>query len=210
MEETKGRQIAMDELEPPKPAAAPKEKKGRRTLYFHPELSTVIASAEVTAKYFGVTAQTLSNWVKAGCPRFEYGYYDLKAVTEYRQRVTGQGGGPIQDDPKSLEEMSPQQLKVYYDQKLKAAQAEAAETRNEILSGKLLERDEVVRGLRDFAVILKRSLQGLGKKLSREASATLGPTESRRFGRLMADTIDEALEQLALEGVYRYGEDEEG
>lgn len=157
-----------------------------------------------------MTAQTLSNWVKAGCPRFEYGYYDLKAVTEYRQRVTGQGGGPAQEDPKSLEEMSPQQLKVYYEQKLKAAQAEAAETRNQLLSGRLLEREEVVRGLREFGVILKRSLQGLGKKLSREASALLGPTESRRFGRLMADTIDEALEQLALEGVYRYGEDEDG
>ena len=106
--------------------------------------------------------------------------------------------------------MSPQQLKVYYEQKLKAAQAEAAETRNQLLSGRLLEREEVVRGLREFGVILKRSLQGLGKKLSREASALLGPTESRRFGRLMADTIDEALEQLALEGVYRYGEDEDG
>lgn len=208
MEETRGRQIAMDELEPPKPAAAPKEKKGRRTLYFHPELGTVIASAEIAAKYFGVTAQTLSNWVKAGCPRFEYGYYDLKAVTEYRQRITGQSGGPIQDDPKSLEEMSPQQLKVYYDQRLKAAQAEAAEIRNQLLSGGLLKREEVVRQLRDFAVVLKRSLQGLGKKLSQEAAVTLGPTESRRFGRLMGDTIDEALEQLALEGIYRYGEDE--
>ena len=72
MEEIKGKQLGMDELAPPKPAAP--EKKGRRTLYFHPELATVIASAEVAAKYFGVTAQTLSNWVKAGCPRFEYGY----------------------------------------------------------------------------------------------------------------------------------------
>lgn len=207
MEEIKGKQLGMDELAPPKPAAP--EKKGRRTLYFHPELATVIASAEVAAKYFGVTAQTLSNWVKAGCPRFEYGYYDLKAVTEYRQRVTGQSGGPSPEDPRSLEEMSPQQLKVFYDQKLKAAQAEAAETRNQILSGKLLEREEVVRGLRDFAVILKRSLQGLGKKLSREASSALGPTEARRFGRLVTDTIDEALEQLALEGVYRYGDEDE-
>ncbi len=208
MEESKGRQMTMAELEASKPAA-PQEKKGRRQLYFHPELATVIASAEIAAKYFGVTPQTLSNWVKAGCPRHEYGYYNLKAVTEYRQRVTGQSGGPSPEDPRSLEEMSPQQLKVFYDQKLKAAQAEAAETRNQILSGKLLEREEVVRGLRDFAVILKRSLQGLGKKLSREASSALGPTEARRFGRLVTDTIDEALEQLALEGVYRYGDEDE-
>lgn len=207
MEEIRGKQLGMGDLEASKPAA-PQEKKGRRSLYFHPELLTVIASAEIAAKYFGVTSQTLSNWVKAGCPRYEYGYYDLKAVTEYRNRVTGQGAGPVPEDPKSLEEMSPQQLKVYYEQKLKAAQAEAAETHNQILSGKLLEREEVVRGLRDFAIILKRSLQGLAKKLSREASSTLGPTEARRFGRLMNDTVDEALEQLALEGVYRYGEDE--
>ena len=107
MEESKGRQMTMAELEASKPAA-PQEKKGRRQLYFHPELATVIASAEIAAKYFGVTPQTLSNWVKAGCPRHEYGYYNLKAVTEYRQRVTGQSGGPSPEDPRSLEEMSPQ------------------------------------------------------------------------------------------------------
>ena len=208
MEEAGGKQITMEDLEASKPAAPAKERKGRRQLYFHPELSTVIASAEITAKYFGVTPQTLSNWVKSGCPRFEYGYYDIKAVTEYRGRVTGQLSGPA-EEIKDPEKMTPQELKVYYDQKLKAAQAEAAETRNQILSGKLLEREEVVRGLRDFAVILKRSLQGLGKKISREASSALGPTEARRFGRLMADTIDEALEQLALEGVYRYGDEAE-
>ena len=65
MEESKGRQMTMAELEASKPAA-PQEKKGRRQLYFHPELATVIASAEIAAKYFGVTPQTLSNWVKAG------------------------------------------------------------------------------------------------------------------------------------------------
>lgn len=206
MEEVQGKQITMEEVEASKPAAS-KEKKGRRQLYFHPELSTVIASAEIAAKYFGVTPQTLSNWVKAGCPRYEYGYYDIKAVGEYRLRVTGQTSGPAAGDPKKPEDMTPQELKILYEQRLKAAQAEAAEIRNQLLSGKLLEREGVVRQLRDFAVILKRSLQGLGKKIAREASSALGPTEARRFDRLMTDTIDEALEQLALEGVYQYDGD---
>lgn len=74
-------QVSMEQLEAEQ-SASPKRKAA--PLAFDEELNTVIMSSELTAKYFGVSQQTLSNWVRAGCPRYKYGFYDLKEVSEYR------------------------------------------------------------------------------------------------------------------------------
>ena len=55
-------------------------------LYF--EDGTVVLCTRLTAAYFGVTAATLSNWTRSGCPQLRRGYYDLMA---------GQTGGASGD-----------------------------------------------------------------------------------------------------------------
>ena len=53
-------------------------------LYF--EDGTVVLCTRLTAAYFGVTTATLSNWTRSGCPQLRRGYYDLKAVLDWRTR----------------------------------------------------------------------------------------------------------------------------
>ena len=65
-------QVSMEQMEAEQ-SASPKRKAA--PLAFDEELNTVIMSSELTAKYFGVSQQTLSNWVRAGCPRYKYGFY---------------------------------------------------------------------------------------------------------------------------------------
>ena len=43
-------------------------------LYF--EGGAIIACTRLTAEYFGVTPATLSNWMRAGCPRYKHGYWE--------------------------------------------------------------------------------------------------------------------------------------
>lgn len=164
------------------------------------ELNTIIASADITAKYFGVTKQTLSNWVKNGCPRVKYGFYDIKAVSEWRIEASGIGAAPEND--KDLETMSLKNQKVYFEKQLKAAQADAAQMRAAIMKGDYLERKIAVDDLKSWAVVLKRSLLGLGRAISRDVASALSPAEARRFDKQITDTINDALDQLSTEGCY--------
>jgi phage terminase Nu1 subunit (DNA packaging protein) len=187
-------------------ARAPRKGKGKRSgeaLYFDAELGTIIASAETTAAYFGVTQPTLSNWVnRDGCPRHKYGYYDIKAVTLHRQKMEGIGESP--EEERDVEKMSMTQQKVYFETQLKSARAEAATLKTAILRGEYLKRDDVVKDLKRFAGLLKRSLQGLGRRLSREAAAHVSADEARQFNAIIGGTLDEALQQMSVDGVYRY------
>ena len=191
----------VDQMEE-QPSQLAEEKRGRRpAVYFDAQLGTIIASAEVTAGYFGVTKQTLSNWVKAGCPRHRYGYYNIKEVSEHRQKVTGAIASP--EEERDVEKMSLSQQKLFWEQRYKAAQAESAEFKGDVLRGEYLRREVVVGDLKRFAVVLRRSLQGLGRKLSREIASQIGAIEARRFDQLITSTVDDALMQLSVEGVYR-------
>ena len=177
-------QVSMEQMEAEQ-SASPKRKAA--PLAFDEELNTVIMSSELTAKYFGVSQQTLSNWVRAGCPRYKYGFYDLREVSEYRFKVAGPMKTP--ESERDLESLPVQQQKLFYEQRLKAAQAEAAEYKNEIAKGEYLPREQVVNDLRKFCVVLKRSLQGLGRRISRDVASQLGPVEARKFDRTIKDML---------------------
>lgn len=193
----------VDGMEDDRASRGEKRRRAGEAIYFDAELGTVIASAEVTAAYFGVTQQTLSNWVnRDSCPRHKYGYYDIKEVTAHRQKMEGLGAAP--DEERAVEKMTLAQQKIYYEQRYKAARAEAAELDTAVRRGDYLKRDDVVGDLKRFAGLLKRSLQGLARRLSRETASHIGADEARRFDALIGGTVDEALRQMSVEGVYRY------
>ena len=150
--------------------------------------------------YFGVTVQTVTNWAKDGCPRVKYGYYDLRELLEYRARK--EGLLDQQDSETDVDKMSIKAQKTYFEKQLRAAQAEAAQLRTGILRGDYLERGRVVSDLKRWAIVLKRSLSGLGKAISREVATTLDPAEARRFDARISEVINEVLEQLAVERCY--------
>lgn len=187
--------------EPDKSGLVPGEQEKKAGVYFDQQQNTVVIASALAAKMMGVTQATLSNWVKDGCPRFGYGWYDVKALLEYKARKDGVTAGDEETDP---EQMGLKQKKLYQEARLKEAQAEDALLKNQLNRGELLERETVIRELKQFAVVLKSSLQGLGKQLAQDVASQISADEARRFDRQITDTVNDALEQLAVEGVYRY------
>lgn len=177
------------------------EKAKDAQIWFDDDGNTVIACTALAAKYFGVTSQTLSNWVKDGCPKQSYGFFDLKAVSEYRQRVLV-GTAPAPADEKDIDKMSIGQLKEYHKLRLTTEQANAAELRNRIAQGDYLERGEVVSQLKTFLSVLKRSLQSLTAVVVQQVSPYITSDDARALTGTLDETINGALEQMAVEGVY--------
>ena len=117
--------------------------------------------------------------------------------------------GKLAADSGSAEELDPEKMSLQeqtlmQEGRLKEAQAEAARMKIMVAEGDFLEREQVVNELKHFAVSLKRSLQGLGKQLSQDIATQVGPEEARRFDQLITTTVDDALEELAVEGVYQH------
>lgn len=167
-------------------------------LYF--EGDRIIACTEYAAAYFSVTAATLSNWMAAGCPRHKHGFWDIRAVTEFRQQREGEKlAEAAKLDP---EKLTPQQYKVHIEGQLKQAQLEAANLRNEISRGDYLSRDSVVSDLSAFFLVLKRSVTALGRELVQQVEPQLDPLEARKLYALAGERVDEALEQMSVAGVY--------
>lgn len=171
----------------------------KEKLYF--DSDTIIACTELAAKYFGVSAATLSNWENAGCPKKDYGYWDIKAVEGYRQERAGvKAAEAAEDDPSKLT-LTQQKLNV--ETLLKTAQLEATTLRNEIAQGKYLVRAEVVQHLTELMLVLKSSLFGLQAELAREVVPLLADeSDERRVTALIGGVVNDALQQMSVDGVY--------
>lgn len=173
----------------------------KEALYF--EGDSIIACTNLAAAYFGVSAQTLSNWKNAGCPRYKYGFYDIKAVTAWRtrQEIEKQTAAVL-DEP---EQLSPAQQKTLFDAKLKEAQLEAAQLRNQIARGDYLPKVQVVQQLSQLLAALKASLRGLGREIGMLAGAHLPPDAARQLEQQLAVQISEMLARLAAGEVFQHG-----
>ena len=172
----------------------------KEALYF--EGGSIIACTNLAAAYFGVSAQTLSNWKNAGCPRHKYGFYDIKAVTAWRaQQEAGKQAASL-DEPELL---SPAQQKTLVDAKLKEAQLEAAQLRNQIARGDYLPKSEVVQQTSQLLAALKASLHGLGRELGMLASAHIPPDAARQLEQQIAARISEMLARMASGAMFPDG-----
>ena len=179
------------------------EQKG--DLYF--EGGTIIACTKYTAAYFGVTPATLSNWMKAGCPRVKHGYYDIKAVSEWNAQREGEKLAEVaKKDP---EKMTPSQMKMHYDALLKQAQLDSTLLKNQIASGEYLPKTEIVDSLSKFFSVFRASAMGLGHELGLTVASYIDADGARKADKLISDRVEDALAQMSVDGVYRPGTDAE-
>lgn len=180
----------------------------KEDLYFDTGLNSIVASTSCAAAYFGVTAATLSNWKGAGCPRVQHGFWDIKAVTDWRARKDGEKlTEAVHQDPSKL---SPGQLKTHYEAQLKQAQLEAAQLRNRIAGGDYLLKSQAVEELSHFLMVLKSSVIGLGRELGQMAGQYMDVEQARKLDRLIDERMEDALEQLAVTGIYEARKGERG
>ncbi len=175
------------------------EQKG--DLYF--ERGTIIACTKYAAAYFGVTAATLSNWVKAGCPREKHGYYDIKAVTDWNAQKEGERLVEVaRTDPAK---MTPSQMKVHYDALLKQAQLDSTLLKNQIAGGEYLPKADIVDNLRKFFAVFRASAMGIGHELGVFVASYVDAEGARKADKLISDRIEDALSQMSIDGVYKPG-----
>lgn len=168
-------------------------------LYF--EGGTIIACSKYAAAYFGVTQATLSNWMKAGCPRLKHGYYDIKAVTEWNAQKEGARLAEVAKT--NPDNMTPGQQKTYYEAQLKQAQLDSALIRNQIASGEYLPKVDIISDLTNVFALLKTSITGLGHELAQMVAAYTDTGGARQADKLITDRINDALEQMSIDGVYQ-------
>ena len=152
----------------------------------------VLLATSILGHVFGVTERAIRKWGANGCPQISRGRWDLKQVLEWRGL----------SEQKDEDELAPAGLKLFYETQLKKAQAEAMELKNDIATGRYIEKDSAAADLRKFVTVLKRSLLGLGRKVSTEASRYLEPVEARKLENDITAIIQDALEQMSVNGIY--------
>ncbi len=139
--------------------------------------------------------KTLTNWKKSGCPQHSRGWWDIKEVLRWRGQIQG-------EETASKKGVNLQQEKLKWEVAYKEAQTEFTRMKNEIADGKYVEREFVEAELSRFFLVFKKSVTSLSRKLGNIISGHVDPLEARRAEQEIADTINDALEQMSVDGVY--------
>ena len=138
------------------------------------------------------------DWAQKGCPKISRGWWSIQDVLKWRGMI---GGGGVKTDD-DIKEKSLQEQKLHFEVKLKEAQTESTELKNAISRGDYIPKTEIVGELQKFFTVFKKSCQGVSNKVAIELSLQVGQTESRRIGKLVADVMNDALQQLSINGIY--------
>ncbi|MFY0521009.1 hypothetical protein ACOMCU_24770 [Lysinibacillus sp. UGB7] len=143
-----------------------------------------------------VTDKTLTNWRRQGCPQASRGWWELQDVLKWRGMI--QAG----EDAETKKGVNLQFKKLETEIAYKESQAELSRIKADLAAGKYVEREFVEMELSRFFLVFKKSATALTRKLGNIISAYADPLEARRAEQEVANTINDALEQLSVDGVY--------
>lgn len=146
-----------------------------------------IRSTSETCAFFGVSDETIRNWEKAGAPKVGYGKWDVQALVEWKYRS----------------EESPEARKLKAEADLKEAKASLEQIRLDVTQKRYIEAAQVTKDLSRLFSALKKSLMGLGNKISADLVA-IDPDIAVTAGKVVDDTVRDALEKLAAGKELRY------
>jgi phage terminase Nu1 subunit (DNA packaging protein) len=128
-------------------------------------------------------------WVKRGCPKESRGWYDIKAVMEWRGSTTG---------PKS-KELSAEARKLAAEAKFKEAKASMAVMDQAVMEGKYIEKAEVDRTWATVGTQLKANIMAWVRTLTPQ----LAHQDMRSVEKVMTGAVYDLLEQISSKGRYR-------
>jgi hypothetical protein len=142
-------------------------------------------SSEKTADFFGVSIRTLLNWDEkaAGSLKNSYGFWDLKAIMEWRS------DGKVSDASR----------KAKAEADLKEEQALAKKFENEVERGQYMAKAEIENEWARRVVEIKASLLALTRKI---AAGFSDPNIRIDVEKKIGDEIYIMLEQYSREGQY--------
>jgi len=150
----------------------------------------ILLNAKSAAVFFGVTERTLLDWAKRGMPKESRGWYDIRAVMEWR--------GSTASHNKS-EEMSAEARKLAAEAKFKEAKAEMATMDQFVMEGKYVEKAEVDRTWATVGIQLKANIMAWVRTLT----PVLAHQDMRSIEKVMTGAVYDLLEQLSSKGRYQ-------
>lgn len=144
-----------------------------------------IFSSEEICEFFGITRATLSNWVKKGAPKAEYGKYDLKKLVEWRYS----------------DGLSPELRKIQAEADLKEYKASQEKIRLGILEGEYTKTSIVSKDVRRLLTAMKRNLMAIGHDVATDLNA-LDSDMALEAKKIVDRRINMALEQMSKGEMY--------
>ena len=143
-----------------------------------------------TCEFFGVSAQTLSDWEKRGAPKEGYGKWDVKKLIEWKS------GAGANDATKS-----PEVRKLAAEANWKESKAAQEAIKLAVTEGRYIATEEVTADLKRLFTTLKRSLTAIGHDVATELN-TFDPDAALAGKKVVDDAVRNALQQLAEKGEY--------
>lgn len=142
-----------------------------------------------TCDLFGVSAETLNNWVKRGAPKEGYGKWNIKELIKWKY---GEG-----------KEESAEVRKLKAEADLKESKAAQEAIKLAITEGRYVPVDKVTRDLRRLFGVLKKSLLAIGHSVATEINS-IDKESALAANKIIDEKIHEALEQLSRSGIYKH------
>lgn len=152
-----------------------------------PEGGRFLLSSEYTARFFGVTPRTLLDWEKKGAPKASRGWWDPKAIMEWREGSANSG----------VDNLTAKKLKaeVIY----KEAKAAREQRMNLILEGEYVPLADIEDEWARRVTEVKSGLLALTNKI---AGQITDPDIRLEVEQVIRDEVYELLEQYARDGTY--------
>lgn len=156
---------------------------------------TVLISTKEICLLLEISDRTLTDWKKQGLIQHGRGWWDLKNVLKWRGEI-------YNADSEVSQSVNLQQKKLEAEVKLKVAQSELTRIKTDIANGKYIEINKVEDELTRFFIVFKKSAMNLSRKIGGEISSYLDAVEARKIEQNLTETINDALEQMSIDGVY--------
>lgn len=165
---------------------------------FKEDNGRLIVNTETLCELLSVSRVAVKYWSDEGCPKHSRGWWDLGEVLKWKGMVGTSNTKSVSE----TDDMSLKEKKLFFEIKYKESQAENMELKNAISKGEYLKREDVIQELNRFFVILKRSLMGLSKKIVTDIGILLDKNVARKVESQIKEVIDDALNQMSIDGVY--------
>lgn len=159
------------------------------------ENGKIILSTKVLTQLFEISDRALTDWKRAGLTQHSRGWWDLQHVLKWRQII-------YNGDSEATKSVNLQQKKLEAEVALKEVQGEYTRLKTDIANGKYIEKEIVEAELARFFVVFKKSAMSLSRKLVGEINGYVEPVEARKIEQDLTYMINDALEQMSVDGVY--------
>jgi len=154
----------------------------------------VCLNTETMARIFSVSSDTISNWEKKGCPKEARGWWSIRKVIKWKlEGVEEKANGG---------EKSAIAIKTDFEAKLKEAKFIEQDMKNKVTKGEYIAKDKVIQELQEFFLVFKKSCTVLSRTVALEMMSYVGTKEARHIEMLVKDILEDALEQMSVDGVY--------